>query len=1048
VSNTYKNLYGTTLVNNLDAISTSFDVVSLTGAPSAVGENFFFVGLQRQSDGLTEIVKVTDVTSNTFTVERNVDGRGALNFLAGDQVEGRITAETMEIMHNRLLQDTGAANAYAITSPFPYTSYFTGTTVKFEASFANTGPCTLALNGMGAVPLEFIEGSLITGDILVGSIIEATYNGAEFIIASGRNTGLLSVSTSAPVSGDGTGGDPITVADNTLANSKLEQVSDSTVKGRAAGAGVGNVQDLSPAQVRTIINVEDGATADQSDAEIETAYNNQVPQVTAPEKTSGTETAVRRFSPEDIADMAGDHALVDTATPVSGDGSAGTPITIADNQITNSKIETMDQALIKGRASGAGTGNQTDLTPAQVRTIINVEDGATADQTDAEIETAYNNQVAQVSAGEKTAGTESAVRRFSPLDIADMAGDHATVTTSAPVSGDGSGGSPVTIADGAVGNAKLVDMDADRIKGRANGAGTGDQTDLTPAQVRTIINVEDGATADQTDAEIETAYNNQVPQVSGPEKTAGTETAIRRYSPQDIADMAGTHGGGGGGVPTNLSWTFSSTTTDADPGPGLFRLNNASMASVTEMYIDDLAQSGADATEVIELWSQGVRIYMGQTDDDTAGALFEVTGIPVDNSGYYRVPITHIGDATTGLTNTNVYGFQIVGSSGGTSTAGNGIPTEEYRADSPAGLGLATTSNLVYFTNVRDNTISQFGTITNDSTDGWTFTASRECEVVLSGSLGFGGGVASFGFTYNEVPGDKNLGIGSLSAGKHLGFTSANVAGWARNAAANKILQPNDVIKFHTENNEVPYTNAQFGLQMTVRDVGGGAAGGVIEKEFGFALSDETSDLAVGDGKLEVSWPVDMTVTAIRAYVTTAPVGDVVNIDIEKNAVTVFSTTLTIDAGENTSETAAVPAVISAPDWLAEDVIKFNIDTVGSSTAGAGLKIWVAGYVPGSGFVVIKIDDTDSPYTASPGEIIIADTTSGAITVVVPGTPAIGDLPFSVQDAEDTWATNNVTIDRNSLTINGTAADDTLDVNGLKAEYVANSGSDYRRVFI
>jgi hypothetical protein len=571
-----------------------------------------------------------------------------------------------------------------------------------------------------------------------------------------------------------------------------------------------------------------------------------------------------------------------------------------------------------------------------------------------------------------------------------------------------------------------------------------DTNAFTDAEQTKLAGIESG---DQTDAEIETAYNNQVPQVSGPEKTAGTETAIRRYSPQDIADMAGTHGGGGGGgVPTNLSWTFSSTTTDADPGPGLFRLNNASMASVTEMYIDDLAQSGADATEVIELWSQGVRIYMGQTDDDTAGALFEVTGIPVDNSGYYRVPITHIGDATTGLTNTNVYGFQIVGSSGGTSTAGNGIPTEEYRADSPAGL--ATSSNLVYFTNVRDNTISQFGTITNDSTDGWTFTASRECEVVLSGSLGFGGGVASFGFTYNEVPGDKNLGIGSLSAGKHLGFTSANVAGWARNAAANKILQPNDVIKFHTENNEVPYTNAQFGLQMTVRDVGGGAAGGVIEKEFGFALSDETSDLAVGDGKLEVSWPVDMTVTAIRAYVTTAPVGDVVNIDIEKNAVTVFSTTLTIDAGENTSETAAVPAVISAPDWLAEDVIKFNIDTVGSSTAGAGLKIWVAGYVPGSGFVVIKIDDTDSPYTASPGEIIIADTTSGAITVVVPGTPAIGDLPFSVQDAEDTWATNNVTIDRNSLTINGTAADDTLDVNGLKAEYVANSASDYRRVFI
>lgn len=69
----------------------------------------------------------------------------------------------------------------------------------------------------------------------------------------------------------------------------------------------------------------------------------------------------------------------------------------------------------------------------------------------------------------------------------------------------------------------------------------------TAAQVRTLLNVEDGATADQSAAEIETAYNGQVAQVSAGEKTAGTATAVRRFSPKDVADMAGTHGGGGGG---------------------------------------------------------------------------------------------------------------------------------------------------------------------------------------------------------------------------------------------------------------------------------------------------------------------------------------------------------------------------------------------------------------------------------------------------------------------------------------------------------------------
>lgn len=57
---------------------------------------------------------------------------------------------------------------------------------------------------------------------------------------------------------------------------------------------------------------------------------------------------------------------------VSGSGS------VADNSITNAKLADMAQSTIKGRAAGAGTGDPTDLTATQVRTLINVADGATA----------------------------------------------------------------------------------------------------------------------------------------------------------------------------------------------------------------------------------------------------------------------------------------------------------------------------------------------------------------------------------------------------------------------------------------------------------------------------------------------------------------------------------------------------------------------------------------------------------------------------------------------------------------------------------------------
>lgn len=61
--------------------------------------------------------------------------------------------------------------------------------------------------------------------------------------------------------------------------------------------------------------------------------------------------------------------------------SSGTVWTIDSDAVSNAKLANMAESTIKGRAAGAGTGDPTDLTPTQVRTMINVEDGA--DVTDA-----------------------------------------------------------------------------------------------------------------------------------------------------------------------------------------------------------------------------------------------------------------------------------------------------------------------------------------------------------------------------------------------------------------------------------------------------------------------------------------------------------------------------------------------------------------------------------------------------------------------------------------------------------------------------------------
>ncbi|CAN0437397.1 unnamed protein product, partial [Scytosiphon promiscuus] len=97
--------------------------------------------------------------------------------------------------------------------------------------------------------------------------------------------------------------------------------------------------------------------------------------------------------------------------------------TTGDYEITH--ITGMPTSHIAGRIS-ASTGQIEALTASQTRALINVEDGATADQSDTEIETAYNNRVAQVSGGEITAGTETAIRRFSPADVVAAIAAHET----------------------------------------------------------------------------------------------------------------------------------------------------------------------------------------------------------------------------------------------------------------------------------------------------------------------------------------------------------------------------------------------------------------------------------------------------------------------------------------------------------------------------------------------------------------------------------------------------------------------------------------------
>lgn len=109
------------------------------------------------------------------------------------------------------------------------------------------------------------------------------------------------------------------------------------------------------------------------------------------------------------------------------------------------------------------------------------------------------------------------------------------------------------------------------------------------------------------------------------------------------------------------------------------------------------------------------------------------------------------------------------------------------------------------------------------------------------------------------------------------------------------------------------------------------------------AASDETTALATGTAKITFRMPRAVTLTAVRASLTTAQAsGSIFTVDINESGSSILSTKLTIDNTEKTSTTAATPPVISDTALADDAEITIDIDQIGNGTA-KGLKVMLIG---------------------------------------------------------------------------------------------------------
>jgi hypothetical protein len=107
------------------------------------------------------------------------------------------------------------------------------------------------------------------------------------------------------------------------------------------------------------------------------------------------------------------------------------------------------------------------------------------------------------------------------------------------------------------------------------------------------------------------------------------------------------------------------------------------------------------------------------------------------------------------------------------------------------------------------------------------------------------------------------------------------------------------------------------------------------------ALSDEVTPITVGNAKVTMRMPYAFTLTAVRSSLATASSSGIPTVDINESGSSILSTKLTIDVGEKTSTTAAVPVVISDSSLADDSEVTFDIDVAG--TGATGLKVTLIG---------------------------------------------------------------------------------------------------------
>ncbi len=343
---------------------------------------------------------------------------------------------------------------------------------------------------------------------------------------------------------------------------------------------------------------------------------------------------------------------------------------------------------------------------------------------------------------------------------------------------------------------------------------------------------------------------------------------------------------------------FDSSTSMADPGTGDIRLNNATLASVTAIAIDALSADAGnpDVSAFTSVWGASTttanraQLVIRKIGAPASFWVGKITAAVTDNTGWLQLTVTHIvSNGSFSNTDNLIVHHALTGDTGaagagsGDLLAANNLSDVDTAATAATNLGVGTGDSPTFTGLVLSADLVTTSTV--DSRD--IATDGTKLDGVSSGA------------EVNPAPiSQADAEAGTATAEET--FTAQRVA----QAIAALVLVPLVI-----------------------------------------AVGDETTAITTGTAKVTFRMPFAMTLTAVKASLTTTSSSGNPTVDINEAGATILTTKLSIDASETTSATAATAVVIggAGPALAADAEMTIDIDIAG--TGAKGLKVTLIGTV-------------------------------------------------------------------------------------------------------